>query len=69
MFPLRDENPTELIPFVTVLLIAVNVMVWIVVQGAGVGQPFLESLCAYGSIPGEVTGQIPAGHSPGRDAR
>ena len=61
MFPLRDENPTELIPFVTVLLIAVNVVVWIIVQGAGVGEPFLESLCAYGAIPGEITGQISAG--------
>jgi len=61
MFPLRDENPTELTPFVTLLLIATNVLVWIGVQGAGVGQPFLESLCAYGAIPGEITGQIPAG--------
>lgn len=61
MFPLRDENPTELIPFVTVFLIAVNVVVWIVVQGAGVGEPFLESLCVYGAIPGEITGQIQAG--------
>jgi membrane associated rhomboid family serine protease len=61
MFPLRDENPTELIPFVTVLLIAANVVVWIVVQGAGVGEPFLESLCAFGAIPGEITGQISSG--------
>lgn len=61
MFPLRDENPTELIPFVTVILIVVNVVVWIVVQGAGVGEPFLESLCAFGAIPGEITGQIASG--------
>jgi membrane associated rhomboid family serine protease len=61
MFPLRDENPTELIPFVTVLLIAANVVVWITVQGAGVGEPFLESLCALGAIPGEITGQISSG--------
>ena len=61
MFPLRDENPTELIPFVTVLLIVANAVVWIFVQGAGVGEPFLESLCAFGAIPGEITGQIASG--------
>lgn len=61
MFPLRDENPTELLPFITLLVIAINVLVWIMVQGAGAGEPFLESLCAYGTIPGEVTGRIPVG--------
>lgn len=70
MFPLRDENPTELFPFVTILLIATNVLVWLLVQGAGAGEPFLRSLCAYGSIPGEITGSIPAGATvPLGDAR
>ena len=70
MFPLRDENPTELFPFVTVLLIATNVLVWLLVQGAGAGEPFLRSLCAYGSIPGEITGSLPAGTTvPLGDAR
>ena len=63
MFPLRDENPTELVPFVTFLLILANVAVWLFVQGAGSGQLFLESLCQYGAIPGAVTGAIPAGTS------
>lgn len=61
MFPLRDENPTEIVPFVTLLFIATNVLAWLVVQGAGAGQPFISSLCAYGTIPGEVTGRIPPG--------
>jgi len=61
MFPLKDENPTELLPFVTFLIIVVNVAVWLLVQGSGSGQVFLESLCQYGAIPGEVTGTIPAG--------
>jgi membrane associated rhomboid family serine protease len=61
MFPLRDENPTELIPLVTFLIILVNVGVWLFVQGAGAGPLFLSSLCEYGAIPGEVTGAIPAG--------
>jgi len=61
MFPLRDENPTELIPFITVVVILVNVGVWLTLQNAGVGGPFLDSLCAYGSIPGELTGAVAAG--------
>ena len=58
MFPLRDDNPTELFPFVTILIIAANVLVWLLVQGAGAPEPFLNSLCAYGLIPGEVTGSV-----------
>ena len=61
MFPLRDDNPTELVPFVTVLIIAINVMAWLFVQQAGAGQAFLTSLCQWGAIPGEITGRIGAG--------
>jgi membrane associated rhomboid family serine protease len=61
MFPLRDENPTELTPYATMAFIAINLVVWIAVQGMGSGQVFIDSLCAYGSIPGELTGSIPDG--------
>jgi membrane associated rhomboid family serine protease len=61
MFPIRDENPTELIPFVTALFIGLNVAAWLLLQGAGTGGDFLYSLCRYGAIPGEITGAIPAG--------
>jgi len=61
MFPLRDENPTELTPVVTVAIICANVLVWLTVQGMGTSQAFLHSLCSYGSIPGELTGAIPDG--------
>ena len=61
MFPLRDENPTALRPYVTLLFIAANVAVWLFVQRAGQGTVFLDSLCTYGSIPGELTGALPAG--------
>jgi len=61
MFPLRDENPTELIPLVTLLIIATNAVTWLLLQGAGAGQEFISSLCAYGTIPGELTGRIPPG--------
>jgi membrane associated rhomboid family serine protease len=59
MIPYRDENPTELTPLVTVGLIAVNVAVWIVVEGGGA---FLApSVCQYGLIPVEITGRPPVG--------
>ena len=61
MFPLRDENPAELTPYVTMAIIAINVVVWITVQGMGASPAFLDSLCAYASIPGELTGHIPDG--------
>jgi membrane associated rhomboid family serine protease len=61
VFPLRDENPTELTPLVTVALIAANVGVWLFVQNAGSGARFLESLCLYGAIPAEITGAVPRG--------
>ena len=58
MFPLRDENPTELFPVFTLLLIAVNVAVWFLIQGAGMSMEALEqSVCTYGAIPAEITGR------------
>ena len=57
MFPLRDENPTELTPYLTFALIVANVAVWLLVQGGGMDGPTLQStVCAYGTIPGEITG-------------
>lgn len=57
MFPLRDENPTDTTPFVTVLIIAVNVLVWLGVEGAGANAHLLhQAVCAYGTIPAELTG-------------
>jgi membrane associated rhomboid family serine protease len=61
MFPLRDENPTELTPVVTIAIIAANVLVWLLLQGAGMGRPFLASLCDFGAIPGAITGAVPIG--------
>jgi membrane associated rhomboid family serine protease len=61
MFPLKDENPSEITPYVTVAIIVANVAVWIGLQNGGMGMKFLESLCVYGAIPGEITGAIPTG--------
>ena len=62
MFPLRDDNPTEIFPIFTLLLIAASVAVWWLVQGAGFSEGALGgSICALGAIPAEVTGQVGVG--------
>lgn len=58
MFPLRDENPTELFPFVTLLLMGACVITWFSAQGAGLDQATLQaSVCSLGLIPAEITGR------------
>ncbi len=62
MFPLRDDNPTEIFPVFTVLIIAGTAAVWWYVQGAGLSPERLgTSICALGAIPAEVTGRLAAG--------
>ncbi len=57
MFPLYDDNPTEIVPLVTLLLMGACVAVWIFIQGAGMDEGLLTgSVCAFGAIPGELTG-------------
>jgi membrane associated rhomboid family serine protease len=58
LFPLRDDNPTLLTPWVTVTLILANVAVWLYVQGAGMSVGALgDSVCRFGMIPAEITGR------------
>lgn len=54
MFPLRDENPTLHTPYVTYLFIAINLLVWGLVQGFGAEMPLARSLCLHAMIPAEV---------------
>jgi len=59
MFPLRDDNPTEIFPVITLLLISASLWAWWYFQGAGMSEQELAgSICALGAIPGEVTGAI-----------
>ena len=60
MIPYRDENPTLKIPVVTYAIVAVNVAVWLLVEGAGSGLPLARSVCDLGLIPGELTGRLAA---------
>ncbi|MGH8588089.1 MAG: hypothetical protein ACREXX_01765 [Gammaproteobacteria bacterium] len=61
MFPYRDENETQRTAIVTGTIIALNVLTWIVVQGAGDTIPLAKSVCELGLIPGELTGSLPVG--------
>jgi membrane associated rhomboid family serine protease len=57
MFPIRDDNPTEMFPFFTLGIIAACVAVWVLVQGGGMDEQILiSSVCRFGAIPGELTG-------------
>ncbi len=61
MIPYRDENPTTLPPVVTVGIVALNVLVWLFIEGAGAGRAVDAAVCNYGLIPGEVLQRVPPG--------
>jgi membrane associated rhomboid family serine protease len=55
MFPYRDDNPTVLTPFITIGIIAANVLAWVLVQGGGFSEGALaSSVCNLGLVPGEL---------------
>ena len=61
MFPIRDDNPSFLTPYATYTIVALNVLVWVFVQGLG-GEPRLSaSVCTLGLIPGELLNTVPPG--------
>jgi membrane associated rhomboid family serine protease len=61
MFPIRDDNPTLRTPVVTVGIIALNVAVWVLVQGMGTNPALPNSVCNLGLIPGELLHRLPPG--------
>jgi membrane associated rhomboid family serine protease len=61
VFPLRDENPTVRPPVATVIVNALNVGAWLLLQGMGAEVPLARSICLFGLIPGELLGLVPAG--------
>ncbi len=73
MFPLHDDNPTEIFPVITVLLLGVTGAAWWFVQGAGLtAEAMVGSVCAYGAIPAEVGSWwdvVTGGTQGGVDAR
>ncbi|MET0400909.1 MAG: rhomboid family intramembrane serine protease [Cystobacter sp.] len=62
MIPLSDDNPTLRTPLITYLFLGAIGATWVLVQGAGLNPLQLAaSVCNLGLIPGELTGQAPAG--------
>ena len=61
MFPYHDENITLRTPIITLLVIALNVLTWLVVEGAGSPLALARAVCDLGLIPGELTLALPPG--------
>jgi membrane associated rhomboid family serine protease len=61
MFPYHDENETSRPAYVTMAIIAVNVLVWLFVQGAGTPRALAASVCNLGLIPAELTQSVRPG--------
>jgi membrane associated rhomboid family serine protease len=61
VFPYHDENETQRTPVVTMALIAINVFMWLFIQGAGATLPLARSVCELGLIPGELTASVAPG--------
>ena len=61
MFPYRDENETLRTAIVTLVIIGLNVLAWLLVQGAGDTLSLARSVCDLGLIPGELTGALAPG--------
>ena len=61
MIPYRDENETQRWAIVTGVIIGLNVIVWLLVQGAGATYPLAASVCNLGLIPGELTLSVEPG--------
>jgi membrane associated rhomboid family serine protease len=60
VLPLRDENPTEITPFFTWLLLGANIVAWVLLQGAGTPEALLASVQRYGTYPCELVGRCEA---------
>jgi membrane associated rhomboid family serine protease len=63
MFPIRDDNPHYLTPYVTYGIIAVNALAWFFVQGAGNEAALVRSVCEFGAIPAELLGKASPGET------
>jgi membrane associated rhomboid family serine protease len=60
LIPLKDENPTEITPYFTVVLLLANLAAWWALQGAGEPQALQASVLEFGVVPCQITGECPA---------
>ncbi len=61
MVPIRDDNPQLDVPVVTYALIALNVVAWLTLQGAGAEPALSSSICKLGLIPADLFGAVLSG--------
>jgi membrane associated rhomboid family serine protease len=61
VLPYHDENQTLRTPVVTLALIVTNVLVWLLVQGAGSELALAASVCNHGLIAAELLQTQPPG--------
>ena len=62
MIPIKDDLPTLHRPYVTYAIVGLCVVVWLLVQGAGLNTlALVKSVCNLGMLPGEITGRAPVG--------
>ena len=61
MFPYRDENQTQRRSYVTLAVIALNVLAWLLVQGEGAALPLARTNSDLGHNPRQLTPPLPPG--------
>jgi membrane associated rhomboid family serine protease len=61
VFPYKVDHPRVSRPVVTVGIIALNVLAWLFVEGAGSGEALGDAVCQLGLIPGELLGALHPG--------
>ena len=61
MFPYHDENKTLRPAYVTLAIIALCVVTWVFVQGAGAEMAVAASVCNLGLVPAELMLMLPPG--------
>jgi membrane associated rhomboid family serine protease len=54
VFPYHDENDTLRTPVITISVIAMCVLAWVLVQGAGAELAVITSVCNLGLVPAEL---------------
>ena len=54
MFPIKDDNPQIRTPYAVFGLIGLNILAWLILQGAGTPQGLNASVCQFGFIPASV---------------
>jgi membrane associated rhomboid family serine protease len=59
MFPLRDDNPHFLTPYVTWLIVGLNILAWVLLQGMGAEPALSKSVCLLGLLPAELLQSAP----------